>query len=254
MSGRALVSILLGTTVVFAAALWYFQVYAYYAPVTLADPDPVQEIEQVSVAMPAIGDTDSGLNPTGGQDDPVVTPAKPDSLQTAPNEADAGVDQTVLDKPSIDEPQADEPVVVAAISATTTIRLTRVWDNLPEAVDAQGFKGIDATTSPLKFKGCFTLSNSIPMMTETYVVYDDPTPLKAPIWFGCYRHKTITQAIESGEAVAFLGEANITYGVDRVVAVFGDGRSFVWHQINSCGTAAFAGDPLPANCPPQPER
>jgi hypothetical protein len=32
--------------------------------------------------------------------------------------------------------------------------------------------------------------------------------------------------------LAFLSQADISKGVDRVVAVFADGRAFAWHQLN----------------------
>ena len=32
--------------------------------------------------------------------------------------------------------------------------------------------------------------------------------------------------------LAFLSEPDIHPGVDRVVAVFGDGRAYAWHQLN----------------------
>jgi hypothetical protein len=49
---------------------------------------------------------------------------------------------------------------------------------------------------------------------------------------------------KAGEALAFLSEPNIHPGVDRVVAVFPDGRAFAWHQLNQRD--------LPADCPPGP--
>ena len=42
----------------------------------------------------------------------------------------------------------------------------------------------------------------------------------------------IGAALETGEAVAFLSQANSHPGVDRVVAVFPDGRAYAWHQLN----------------------
>jgi hypothetical protein len=36
---------------------------------------------------------------------------------------------------------------------------------------------------------------------------------------------------KTGEAVAFLSEPGIHPGVDRVVAVFQDGRAYAWHQL-----------------------
>ena len=38
---------------------------------------------------------------------------------------------------------------------------------------------------------------------------------------------------ERGEALAFLSEPLKDYGMDRVVAVFPDGRAYAWHQLNA---------------------
>ena len=73
---------------------------------------------------------------------------------------------------------------------------------------------------------------SLAMMTETYEPYEAAEPLVAPSWFECFNAMAIGEALESGEALAFLGAKNIEHGVDRVVAVFGDGRGYVWHQVN----------------------
>ncbi|NOX73110.1 MAG: histidine kinase [Alphaproteobacteria bacterium] len=171
-----------------------------------------------------------------------VTLATPVQEQAAPKQT-ADAETTAL----------TARIRLTAQNGKTTIRLTRVWDNQPEIIAASDFEGIDAPTSPLKFKGCFKVGNSIPMMTEAYVTYADPTPLKAPGWFGCYDYETLTTDLESGEAVAFLSEGNLFYGVDRVVAVYGDGRAYTWQQINACGTAVYDGSALPKNCPPKPK-
>ncbi len=91
------------------------------------------------------------------------------------------------------------------------------------------------------------------MLTETYVIYDDAVPLNAPGWFDCFDAAEIGAALENGEALAFLGTENISYGIDRIVAVLPDGRGFAWHEINTCGKLAFDGEDLPATCPPKPE-
>ena len=57
-----------------------------------------------------------------------------------------------------------------------------------------------------------------------------------------------------GSAVALLGVENIDYGIDRIVAVFPDGRARSWNQINRCGEVVFDGAPAPEGCPPVPER
>ena len=71
------------------------------------------------------------------------------------------------------------------------------------------------------------------MLTETYKIYEGAVPNVAPGWFDCFDAEAIGAALEKGEAIAFLSEANIHPGVDRVVAVFPDGRAFAWHQLNA---------------------
>ena len=136
----------------------------------------------------------------------------------------------------------------------TEIRLTSLESGQPEAILAEDFQGIDANSSPLRFRACFRTPQSVAMMSETYVAYEDPVPLNAPKWFSCFDAAHIGADLESGEAVAFLSQANITYGIDRVVAVYEDGRAFSWHQINRCGEEVFNGRPAPDGCPIPPKR
>lgn len=112
------------------------------------------------------------------------------------------------------------------------IRLTPIEGSAPEAIVADGVTGIDADSSPLRFRACFTTPLSQAMLTETYQVYPKPTPLVAPGWFDCFDAAAIGAALEAGEAIAFLSEAGIHTGVDRVVAVFPDGRAYAWHQLS----------------------
>lgn len=140
---------------------------------------------------------------------------------------------------------ADAPA--AQISATT---FAGVADPLP--IDA--FDGIDAPTSPLRFRACFTTPLSLSMMTETYQPYEDATPLIAPNWFSCFDAGDVTQSLSDGRAIAFLGEANYIYGFDRIIAVTETGQGYAWHQMNHCGEAVFDGQPAPDGCPPAPER
>jgi hypothetical protein len=143
-----------------------------------------------------------------------------------------------------------EPV---AFTPGAEIRLVPLTGSQPEAILVDGIEGIDADSSPIKFRACFTTPLSLAMLTETYRPYDKAEPLVAPAAFPCFDAKAIGGALETGEALAFLSEPNITYGVDRVVAVTGDGRGFAWHQINACGKQVFDGRPAPEGCPPVPE-
>lgn len=112
------------------------------------------------------------------------------------------------------------------------ITLTTIEGGQPEPILAEDVTGIDADSSPLRFRACFTTPMSQAMLTETYVAYQGAEPLVAPGWFDCFDATEIGLALEQGEALAFLSQAGVATDVDRVVAVFPDGRAFAWHQIN----------------------
>lgn len=112
------------------------------------------------------------------------------------------------------------------------IRLVPLATDQPEAIVVNGIEGIDADSSPIKFRACFTTPMSLAMLTETYKPYPAAEPLVAPRGFDCFDAEEIGKALESGKAMAFLSERDIHPGVDRVVAVFQDGRAFAWQQLN----------------------
>lgn len=121
---------------------------------------------------------------------------------------------------------------VPATAPAAEIRLTSVVTGQPEKILVAGFEGIDATSSPLRFRACFTTPVSIAMATESFAVYEAATPLNAPGWFDCFDAARIGGDLEAGRAVAFLSQADITPGIDRVVAIYPDGRAYAWHQLN----------------------
>lgn len=138
-------------------------------------------------------------------------------------------------------------------SGSTDVMLTPMASETPEPILYDSFSAIDADSSPIRYRACFTTSQSLAMMTETYEPYEAAEPLIGPKWFDCFDAKEIGRALETGEAVAFLGQKNLHYGIDRVIAVFPDGRGFAWHQINHCGEVVFDGKPVPEGCPPKPD-
>lgn len=174
MSGKIIAAVIVVGTVIFGAALWWFQTRAYYAP-------------------------------------------------------------------------------VAAGTAAAEIRVT-LLDGGTEMLATEAFEGIDADSSPIRFRACFETADGPETLADRAVPYPDATPLVAPGWFGCFDEHAIAAALEDGSARAFLGEANRPFGVDRVVVVTRTGRGFVWPQINACGEAFFDGNPMPPGCPPAPER
>ena len=110
------------------------------------------------------------------------------------------------------------------------------------------YQGIDSDSSPLRLRECFTVMDR----PDALIPHPAPTPLNAPRWFSCFDAPAITEDLRAGRAEAFLVEGNFRFGFDRVLALYPDGRGFVWHQTNACGTAHFDGRPLPAGCPPPP--
>lgn len=120
---------------------------------------------------------------------------------------------------------------VEPASAAAVIRLTGLSGEA-EPMLAEGFEGIDADSSPLRFRGCFRTPMSLALLSETYVSYDNPTPLIGPKWFSCFDANALGADLEAGTALAFLSEKNIHPGVDRVVAVYPDGRAYAWQQLN----------------------
>jgi hypothetical protein len=128
-----------------------------------------------------------------------------------------------------------EPV---AFQPGAEIRLVPLASDVPEPIVVEAVEGIDASSSPIKFRACFRTPLSLAMLTETYRPYDGAEPLVAPSNFPCFDAVNIGTALESGEALAFLSEPEIHTGVDRVVAVFQDGRAYAWHQMRIEAAAA----------------
>ncbi len=120
---------------------------------------------------------------------------------------------------------------VEPASAAAEIRLTAL-SGAVEPVPTDAFEGIDSDSSPLRFRACFHLPMSLALMSETYADYPGAEPLIAPRQFPCFDAERIGADLQSGAALAFLSEKNIHPGVDRVVAVYADGRAFAWHELN----------------------
>ncbi|MBU2958546.1 DUF6446 family protein [Paracoccus sp. 1_MG-2023] len=95
-------------------------------------------------------------------------------------------------------------------------------------LDLIGFEGIDADSSPLRWRACARAEN----LPADAAPYPDATPLIGPRWFDCFDAREIGRDLERGAARAILAKAEIHSDVDRVLAVYPDGRVFGWHQYN----------------------
>lgn len=139
------------------------------------------------------------------------------------------------------------------------IQLISVATGEPDPLMLENVKAIDTVedgvrlSGAISFRACFDVTSSLAMLTETYVITDTAVPLNAPAWFDCFDAQAIGAALEDGQAVAFVSAENLSFGVDRVVAVLPDGRGYAWHQLNPCGDAIFAGDAASDGCPDIPE-
>jgi hypothetical protein len=141
------------------------------------------------------------------------------------------------------------------IDAPATYILADGTGNPSYAPEPADWRGIDADSSPIRYRACFTLPSWPDYVEAELQPYEDPRPPNAPDWFDCFDARAIGEALEAGEARAYLSLPNYpTYGIDEVVAVFPDGQAYAWRQINACGELVFDGQPAPEGCPPVPER
>ena len=129
------------------------------------------------------------------------------------------------------------------------VALTSVVTGQPEFITSRDFVAINADSSPIRFRACFQTDDSMGLLSESYELLDDAVPLLAPKWFDCFDAEAIGQDLETGAAVAFMGARNFEYGIDRVVAIYPDGRGYMWHQINDCGDKNYDGSPVDPTCP-----
>ena len=123
-----------------------------------------------------------------------------------------------------------------------------------EVIPMEDFRAIDADSSPIRYRACFTTPYSLALLTEMFQMVEDIEPRNAPNWFDCFDAAALGAELEAGTALTFLSQKNIHFGVDRIVAVTDDGRGYVWHELNDCGDKAYDGTIVGEECPPLPSR
>tara|TARA_B100002052_G_C15747881_1_gene536364 strand:- start:295 stop:738 length:444 start_codon:yes stop_codon:yes gene_type:complete len=92
------------------------------------------------------------------------------------------------------------------------------------------YQGIDSKTSGLKLRECFDIDR---LDDIDLPKYEKPTPLTAPFWFKCFNAEIITKDLEHGKASAFLSKKEEFDGIDNVIAIYPDGKSYRWRQLNT---------------------
>ena len=136
--------------------------------------------------------------------------------------------------------------------AVADVELISINTDAPEPIITDAFQGIDADSSPIRYRACFTTTSSLAFLSENFTLVDNVDPRNAPDWFGCFDAAAIAAELKAGTALTFLSAKNVHYGVDRIVAITEDGRGYVWHELNDCGEKAYDGTVVGEECPALP--
>jgi hypothetical protein len=98
------------------------------------------------------------------------------------------------------------------------------------ATPVEDYQGVDATSSPLKLRGCFKADPDAFAAAEPA---PDATPLTAPDWFDCYDAGTLTEDLAGGRARAYALTRDDPDGFDLMAAIYPDGRGYLWRQLGA---------------------
>jgi hypothetical protein len=77
---------------------------------------------------------------------------------------------------------------------------------------------------------CFKTPLSYGLLTETYELAENAAPMTPLGAMDCFDAPTLAVDTETGNALTLSGGKNIVEGYDRMIAVYPDGRAFMWHQ------------------------
>ena len=100
-----------------------------------------------------------------------------------------------------------------------------------QMIEVTNYYGIDASSSGLKLRECFTVKDGS-FDFKDLKVYQNPAPLTAPFWFECFKAEILTKDLNTNKAVAFLSKKEEFDGIDKVIALYPDGTGFQWRQLN----------------------
>lgn len=131
--------------------------------------------------------------------------------------------------------------------------LLPLGEETPRPIAYSDFSAIDAGSSPIRYRACFTTTLAPQELAQMFRVSEQKLPRNAPGWFDCFDAEALGDALEAGTATAFISVKNISYGVDRIVAITQTGQGFAWHELNDCGEKAYDGTVVGETCPPRPQ-
>ncbi|MFS4582339.1 DUF6446 family protein [Phaeobacter sp. C3_T13_0] len=141
-----------------------------------------------------------------------------------------------------------------ALQPGRDVMLVPLGEEVSQPIRYSDFEAIDAGSSPIRYRACFRTDLKPEALAQLFTLSEQQDPRNAPGWFDCFDAVAIGSALAEGRAQSFLSAKNISYGVDRIVAVTDDGRGYVWHELNNCGKKAYDGTVVGEECPPPPSR
>lgn len=102
-----------------------------------------------------------------------------------------------------------------------------------EEVPIDSWQAIDGSSSPLKLRICVTVTPETAATLAAQLETSEPgDPLVPPDWFTCFDAKQISRDMQAGLATFHVLGPSEFEGVDDVMAIYPDGRAFVWRQLD----------------------
>ena len=98
-------------------------------------------------------------------------------------------------------------------------------------VEPSGFEAIARDSSPISFRACFEVTDPEGLRAAA-TPFAAAVPQIAPFWFDCFDAEAIGADLAAGRAEPLMLQPDYLEGIDRVAALYPDGRVFAWQQIN----------------------
>ncbi len=100
-----------------------------------------------------------------------------------------------------------------------------------QAFAVTDYTGTDGTRTPLKLRGCFTLTDPAGAIAAA-----DPAPraipLTTPDWIECFDEEAILADMQAGRATPVMAGLDEGDGADLMMAIYPDGRAYSWREPN----------------------
>ena len=97
----------------------------------------------------------------------------------------------------------------------------------------ESWKGIDASSSPLKMRVCLTVTaKTAQKIANDQFEQTGAEPLVAPGWFDCFDAKQISRDIDAGTVRVFAPGTSPFADVHDYLALYPDGRGYLWRELD----------------------